>query len=165
MINKRATFSFTPGKFHAATVEGGLCAGGDHCCLGDQNARVLGKCLTLLLFVCVDSKWERRFDAGDKFGHVVINGGLGNSGIGAANVSDEVAKGDCIETFGGVIKFCIIHIIDGCLELVACDCADNDVCVPCLALGKVGCPSGFTHRSSSGRIDGIVRRRRAGNCV
>ncbi len=134
MINKRATFPFPPGKFHAATVEGGLCAGGDHCCLRDWNAGVLGKHLTLLLFACVDSKWERRFDAGDKFGHVVVNVELGNSGICAANVSDKIAKGDCVETFGRVIKLCIIHILDGCCKLVACDCTDNDVCVPRLAL-------------------------------
>ncbi len=158
MVNKRATFPFVPGKFHAATVEGDLRAGGDHPCLGDRNAGVLGKPLTLLLFVCVDSKWERWFDTGDKFGHVVINVGLGNSDMCAANVSEEIAKGDCIETFGGVIQFCIIHIINGCCKLVACDCADNDVCVPDLALGKVGSPSRFTSRSSSGRIDGIVRR-------
>ncbi len=165
MINKRATFPFTPGKFHAARVEGSLCAGNDHHCLRDWNAGNLDKCLTLLVFACVDSKWERRFDAGDKFGHVVVNVRLGNSGICAANVSDEIAKGDCIETFGGVIKFCTIHVIDGCHESVACDCADNNVCVPCLALGKIGSPSSFTSRSSSGRVDGIVRRCCAGNCV
>jgi hypothetical protein len=73
-------------------------------------------------------------------------------------VSDEVAKGDCVETFSGVVKFRIIHIINGHHKLVACDCADNDVCVPCFALGKVGSLSGFTRRSSSGRINGIVRR-------
>ncbi len=125
----------------------------------------MGECLTLLLFACVDSKWEERFDAGDKFGHIVINVGLGNRSIGAANVSNEVAKRDCVETFGGAIEFCIAHIIDGRCKLVACDCADDDVCVPCLALGKVGSSSGFTHRSSSGRIDGIVRRHHAINCV
>jgi hypothetical protein len=117
------------------------------------------------LFACVDSKWEGSFDAGDKFGHVVINVGLGNCSIGAANVSDKVAKGDCVETFGGVIKFCIIHINDGRPKLDACDCADYDVCVPRLALGKFGSRSGFTCRSSSGRIDGIVRRHCARNCV
>ncbi len=154
-----------PGKFHAATVEGGLRACGDHHCFGDWTAGVLGKRLILLLFACVDSKWEGGFDAGDKFGHVVVNVGLGNCGICAAKVSDEVAKGDCIETFGGVIEFCIIHIVNGCCKLVACDCVDDDVCVPCLALGKVGCPSCFTCRSSSGRIDGIVKRRHARKCV
>jgi hypothetical protein len=95
----------------------------------------------------------------------VVNLRLGNCGICAANVSDEVAKGDCIETFGEVVKFCIIHIINGYHEFVACDCVDDDVCVPRLALGKVDSPSNFTRRSSSGRIDGIVRRRHAGNCV
>jgi hypothetical protein len=80
-------------------------------------------------------------------------------------VSDKIAKGDHVETFGGVIKFCIIHIVDGCRKLVACDRADDDVCVPCLALNKVGSLSGFTSRSSSGRIDGIVRRCHARNCV
>ncbi len=74
-------FPFAPGKFHVATVEGGLCAGSDHCCFGDWNAGVLGKCLTILLCACVDSKWEGRFDAGDKFGHVVVDVGLGNCGI------------------------------------------------------------------------------------
>ncbi len=165
MVDKQATFPFVPGEFHAATVEGGIRAGGDHCCFGDWNAGVLGKHLALLLFVCVDSKWEGRFDAGDKFGHVVINVGLGNHSIGAANASDKVTKGDCIETFGGVIKFRIINIIDGRPKLVLCDCADNDVCIQCLVLGEVGCPSGFACRSSSGRIDGIVRRRHARNCV
>ncbi len=58
-----------------------------------------------------------------------------------------------------------VHIVNGCLELVACDCADDDVYVPRLALGEVGSLSGFTRRSSSRRIDGIVRRRHAGNCV
>jgi hypothetical protein len=82
-----------------------------------------------------------------------------------ANVSDKVVKGDCIETFSGVIKVCIIHIIDGCPELVTCNCVDNDVCVPRLALDEVGSPSGFTHRSSSGPIDGIARRHHTGNCV
>ncbi len=125
----------------------------------------MGKCLALLLFACVDSKWEGRFDASDKFGHVVVNVGLGNCSIDAANVSDEVTKGDCVETFGGVIKFRIINIIDGRRKLFACDCADNYVCVPRLALSKVGCPSSFAHRSSSRRIDEIVRRCCAGNCV
>ncbi len=85
MIDKRATFPFAPGKFHAATVEGSLLACGDHRRPGDRNSGILGKCLTLLLFAHVDSKWERRFNAGDKFGHVVVNVGLGNSGICAAN--------------------------------------------------------------------------------
>ncbi len=165
MINERATFPFVPGKFHATTVEGGLRASGDHCCFGDWNASVLGKRWTLLLFMCVDSKWEGRFNAGDKFGHVVVNVGLGKCGISAANVSDKVAKGDCIETFGGVIEFCIIHIVNGRRELVACDCTDNDACVQCLTLIKVGGSSSFRRRSSSGRIDGIVRRCCAGNCV
>ncbi len=165
MVNERATVPFVPGKFHAATVEGGLCAGGDNCCLGDRNAGILGKCLALLLLACVDSKWEGRFDAGDKFSQVVVNIGLGNCSIGAANVSDEVTKRDCIETFGGVINFRIINIVDGRRELVMCDCADNGVCVPRLALGKVGCLSSFARRSSSGRIDGIVRRRRGGSYV
>jgi hypothetical protein len=95
-------FPFTPGKFHATTVEGSLCAGGDHCCFEDRNGGVLGKRLTLLLFACVDSKWEGWFDARDKFGHVVVNVGLGNCGVCAANVSDNVVKGDCVETFGGL---------------------------------------------------------------
>jgi hypothetical protein len=164
-MNKQGTCPFAPGKFHAATVEGGLCAGGNHRCFGDWNAGVLGKCLTLLLFACVNSKWEGRFNAGDKFGLVVINVGLGNCAICAANVRDKVAKGDCIETFGGVIDFCLIHIVNGCRKLVACDCEDDDVCVPRLALSEVGSPSGFTCRSSSGGIDGIVRRHRARNCV
>ncbi len=99
MIDKRATFPFASGKFHATTVEGSLCAGGDHRCFGDWNASVLGKCLTLLLFVCVDSNWEGRFDTGSKFTRVVVNVGLGNCGIYAANVSDEVPKGDCVENF------------------------------------------------------------------
>jgi hypothetical protein len=149
VVNKQATFPFAPGKFHAATVEGSLHAGGDHRCFGDQNAGILGKRLTLLLFVCVDNKWEGRFNASDKFSHFVVSVGLGECSIGAANVSDEVAKGECIETFGGVIKFRIIHFVDGCRKWVACDCADNDVCVSCLELSKVGSPSGFTHRSSS----------------
>jgi hypothetical protein len=165
VIDEQVTFSFAPGEFHATTVEGGLCAGGDHCCFGDPNAGVLGKCLTLLLFACVDSKWEGKFYAGDKFSHVVVNVRLGNHSIGAANLSYEVAKGDCVETFGGVIEFLIIHIINGRHKLVLCDCADDDVCVPCLVLFKVGSSSGLMHRSSSGWIDGIVRRRRIRNCV
>jgi hypothetical protein len=113
MVHDQATFPFAPGEFHAATVGGSLRASGDHCCFRDWTAGILGKCLTLLLFACVDSKWEGRFDAGDKFGHVVINVGLGTRCIGAANVSDEVAKGDCVETFSGVTEFHIINIIDG----------------------------------------------------
>jgi hypothetical protein len=93
VVDERVTSSFAPGKFHAATVEGGLCAGGDHCYFRDWNADILGECLTLLLFACVDGKWKGRFDAGDKFGHVVINVGLGNRCIGAANVSDEGCEG------------------------------------------------------------------------
>ncbi len=158
-------FPFAPGKFHATTVEGSLCAGGDHRCFKDWNAGVLGKHLTLLLFACVDSKWEGSFNAGDKFGHVVFNLGLGNHGICAANVSDEVTKGDLVETFGGDIEFCIIHIVYGCRKLVVCDCADDDVCVPCLVLREVGSPSCLMCRSSSRQIDGIVGRRRTGNCV
>ncbi len=154
MVDERATFSFAPGKFHAATVEGGLHAGGDHCCFGDRNVGILGKRLTLLLFACADSKWEGRFDASDKFGHVVINVGLENCSIGAANVSDKVMKGDCVETFGGVIKFCIINIIDGRRKLVACDCVDDYVCVPCFALGKVGSPSSFARGVAAGGLIG-----------
>ncbi len=105
VVNEWATFLFAPGKSHAATVEGSLRAGGDHCCFRERNAGVLGKRLTLLLFACVDSKWKGRFGAGNKFGHVVVNVGLRNCSIGAVNVSDKVAKGDCVETFGGVINF------------------------------------------------------------
>jgi hypothetical protein len=118
VVNKQATFPFAPGKFRATTVEGGLCASGDHCCFRDWNAGILGKHLILLLFVCVDSKWEGRFNAGDEFGHVVINVGLGNCCIGAANVSDMVAKGCCVETFGGVIKFRKININNGRCKLL-----------------------------------------------
>ncbi len=90
---------------------------------------------------------------------------MGNCSIGAANVSDKVAKGDRVETFGGVIQFRLINIVNGHCKLVTCNCADNNVCVPRIALGKVGTPSGFVHRSSIEHIDGIVRRRRARNCV
>ncbi len=163
VVNKRATFLFAPGEFHAATVEGSLCAGGDHRCFRDRNANVLGERLTLLLFACVDRKWGGRFDAGDKYSHVVVNVGLGNCCIG--NVSDKAAKGDRVETFGGVIEFRIINIIDSRRELVACDGADDYVCVPRLAFGKVGSSSRFfASRSSGGQIDGIFRRRHAGNC-
>ncbi len=154
MIGKWATFPFAPGKFHDATVEGGFRAGGDHHCLGDQNAGVLGKCLTLLLFACVDSKWERRFDAGDNLGHVVVNVGLGNSGICAVNVSDEIANGDCIETFSGVIEFCIIHIVDDCRDLVACDCADNDVCFHALGLARLAAHAASQAGAAAGGLMG-----------
>ncbi len=89
---------------------------------------------------------------------------MGNCCIGAANVSNKVAKGDCVETFGGVIKFRIINIVNGRCELVACDGVDDDVCVPRLVLGKVGSSSSFASRSSGGRSDGIFRRRRTRNC-
>jgi hypothetical protein len=164
VVGKRATFPFAPGKFHAATVEGGLCAGGDHRCFRGRNAGVLGERLTLLLFACVDSKWEGRCDASDKFCHVVVNVRLGYCCICAANVSDDVATGDCVETFGGVIKFCIINIVNGHRKLVMCDGVGDDVCVPRLAFGKVGSSSSFTSRISDGWIDGVFRRRRAGNC-
>jgi hypothetical protein len=104
--------------------------------------------------VCVDSKWEGRFDASDKFDHVVVNVALGNGSIGAANVSDEVMKGDSVETFGGVIEFRIINIVDGRRKLVACDCADNDVCVPRLVLSKVGCLSCFDAGAAAGGLMG-----------
>ncbi len=164
VVDKLATFPFAPGKFPATTVEGGLCTGGDHRCFRNRNAGVLCKLLTLLLFAYVDSKWEGRFDAGDKFSHVVVNVGLGNHCIDVANGSGDVTKRDCVETFGGVIKFCIINIVNGRCKLVACDGADDDVCVPCLALGKVGSSSSFVSRSSGGQIDGIFRRRRARKC-
>ncbi len=79
-------------------------------------------------------------------------------------MSDKVAKGDCIETFGVVVKLRIINIVNGCHKSVMCDGADNNVCVPHLALGKVGGLSCFASRSSSGWIDGIFRRRHARNC-
>ena len=60
---------------------------------------------------------------------------------------------DSVETFGGVVKSGVVDIVDCCHKLVACDCVDDDLFVPCLALGKVGSPSGFTCRSSSRRID------------
>ncbi len=117
-----------------------------------------------LLFACVDSKWEGRFNAGDKFGHVVVNVRLGNCCIGAVNVSDEVVKGDPVETFGGIFEIRLKNINNGPHILVNCDGADDDGCVPCLALGKVGSLSSFASRSSGGRIDGIFRRCHAGNC-
>jgi hypothetical protein len=46
-------------------------------------------------------------------GHVVVNVGLENSGTCAANVSDKITEGDRVETSSEVIKFCIIHIVDG----------------------------------------------------
>jgi hypothetical protein len=65
VVNEWAKFPFVPGKFHAATVEGGFCADGDHRCFRDWIAGVLGKRLTLFLFACVDSKWEGRLNASD----------------------------------------------------------------------------------------------------
>jgi hypothetical protein len=100
--------------------------------------------------VCACSKWEERFDSGDKSGHVVINIGLENHCIGAANVSDEATKGNCVETFGGVIKFRIVNTVDGSHKSVACDGVDDDVCVPRLVLGKVGSSSSFASRSGKG---------------
>jgi hypothetical protein len=89
---------------------------------------------------------------------------LGNHCIGAANVSDKVAKGDRVETFRGVIEIYIINIVDGRHEKAMRDGVKDDVCVPRVAFGKVGSSSSFASRSGSGQIDGIFRRRRTRNC-
>ena len=89
-------------------------------------------------------------------GHVIVNVGLGDCQVGGANVGDEVAKGNCAEALGGIVEGHVVDVVNRHCKLVACDGCHNQVCVPCLAFGKVGSSSRFTCRCSCRWIDGIV---------
>ncbi len=92
LVNKGTTLPFMPCQVRPATVEGGLCAGGNYRCFEDGNTSVQGKRLAILLFVHVDGKGGGSVDTGVEFCHVVIDFRLGDSGIGGANVGDKVMK-------------------------------------------------------------------------
>ncbi len=79
-------------------------------------------------------------------------------------MGDKVLEGTRVETLGGIVECVIIYIIDCRRELVACDGADNDVGIPCLAVGKVGglscfscgCGSRWIEQYSGGMAAGMV---------
>ena len=78
----------------------------------------------------------------------------------------KIPEGNCIETLGGIVKHGSIYIIDSCHKLVVCDGANNDVSIPCLAVGKVGGSSCFLRGCGSRWIERIFRWRngRNGEC-
>ncbi len=108
--------------------------------------------------MCIDGKRKSGVDAGVEVGHFVIGFGLGDCRVGGANVSDEVAEGNCVEAFGGIVEGYVVSVVDGRCKLVACDGGHDQVCVPCLAFGEVGGSSRFTCRCGRRWIDGIVGR-------
>ncbi len=73
-----------------------------------------------------------------KVSHVVIQIKFADLGIGDECVHDEGAEIDGVETFRGVIKNCVVDVIDCHHKLVACDGEDHLVGVPCLVSGNVG---------------------------
>ncbi len=107
----------------------------------------------------VDGKWEGSFNAGVELGHVVIDVGLGDQCVGGSDVGDEIREGNRVETLGGILERGIIYVVDSRLKLVRCDGANNDVGIPCLAVGKVGNSSCFLCGCSSRWIERIFRWR------
>ncbi len=72
-------------------------------------------------------------------------------------MGDKVLEGNHVETLGGIIKHGIIYVVNCCRELVASDGADDDVGIPCLAVGKVGGSSCFLQGCGSRWIEQIFR--------
>jgi hypothetical protein len=109
------------------------------------------------LFAHVDGKWEGSFDAGVQLGHVVVDVRLGDQCVGGSDVGDEVPEGYRLETLGGIVEQGIIYVVNCRCKLVACDGADDDVGIPCLAVGKVGSSSCFLRGCGSRWIERIFR--------
>ena len=117
-------------------------AGGDHQFIGDRDAPVGGKHLTLLLFASVDGQGqgEAGVDAGVEFGHVVVQVGLADLGVRCENVLDERAEVDAVKSFSWIDKDGVVDVINGGGKLVASD-GDGQykpVGCPSLACGDVG---------------------------
>ena len=94
--------SLQPSERHVAAGKRVFGAGGDHQFIGDRDAPVGGKDLTLLLFASVDGQGqgEAGVDAGVEFGHVVVQVGLADLGVRCENVLDERAEVDAGPSFG-----------------------------------------------------------------
>ncbi len=56
-----------------------------------------------------------------------------------------------VESFGGIIELRVVKVVDCRRKLIASDGTDDDVYVPCLAVGKVGGASCFAGRGGPGR--------------
>ena len=74
-------------------------------------------------------------------------------------MGDKVPEGNRIETLGGIVKRGIIYVVNCRRKLVACDGADNDVGIPCLAVGEVDSSSCFLRGCGSRWIEQIFGRR------
>ncbi len=129
LVDNGTAFPLTPREFHAAAVEGSLCAGCHHCGFGDGHPGVQRECLALLLFARVDGKRKRRVDSGVEFSHVVIDFGLADCCIGGANMRNELVERDRIEPFGGVIEPRVVDVVDGSGKLIARDGGHSTLCV------------------------------------
>ncbi len=71
----------------------------------------------------------------------------------------QCAEVDTVETFDGIMEYGIVHIINGCSELVARDGEYKAICCPCLAFGGIGGTEFFVLGSGgSDRNDKIGRR-------
>ncbi len=113
-------------------------AGGDHQFIGEWDAPVGGKDLTLLLFASVDGQGEAGVDAGVEFGHVVVQVGLADLGERCENVLDERAEVDAVKSCSWIDEDGIVDVIDGSGKLVASDGQYEPVGCPSFACGDVG---------------------------
>ncbi len=137
LVNDGTAFPLAPRELHAAAVEGSLGSGCHHSCFRDGHPSVQRECLALLLFARVDGKRKRRVDGGVEFSHVVVDFGLADRRIGGANMRNELAERDRVETFGGVIEPRIVDVVDGGGKLIACDGGHDKIRVPRFAFGDV----------------------------
>ncbi len=156
VVKDGVTLSLLSVKVHVSTGEGGLCPGGDHRCLGDGHLSVLCKRLTFFLFVGVNRKWEHSVVLCHRILHVVINIWLQDCCIRPADVSRQIAEGNCVQSFSWVVKCGIVNVVDGHGKLAVCDDAQDEVKLPCFLFCKVGCVGGFAGWGGRGRIDKIM---------
>jgi hypothetical protein len=91
-----------------------------------------------------------------KLGHVVVDIQLQNGCVGGLDVCNKIPEGDCVESFCGVIKGNVVYIVNGRLELVACDGGYDEVGVPCLLFGEVGGACLFAGGSGGRGVDQIL---------
>jgi len=137
VLNCWAALPFSPAKRHVATGKRVLGAGGDHQFVGDWNARVGCKDLTLLLFASVDGQGEAGVNAGVEFGNVVVKVGLADLGVRCENVLHKRAEVDAVKSFRWIVKDGVVDVIDGGGKLVASDGQYVPVGCPCFARGDV----------------------------
>jgi hypothetical protein len=111
---------------------------GDHHFVGDGYSSIGGKDLTLLLFPHVDNKGEAQVNARLEIGHIVIQIRLADLSVGGEDVHDKGAKINGVESFGGVLKYGLVDVVNCRHILVACDVDNHLVDVQCFECSGVG---------------------------